>query len=199
MITSVFICFATPHFKLPQYNYGRGGGGGQSQQISFHKILIKCCFNVILFLLFSGLVPPAVRFRGSKAIAAYRRALEKGKTRVVRVRIILIGATGVGKTSLLNALHGKFKMEAALDEDELMARKTFVYDLVPSWEASGPPTRPWGSYLEAEHLIRKVLSQSKVSNLKELLFSIKRWQPPSGPYMDWPTHHLKGNANTLCH
>lgn len=238
-----------------------------------------------MYLLFSGHVPPAVRFGGSKSIAAYRRALKNGKTTVARVRIILIGATGAGKSSLLNALYRKFSMDAPLDEDEffayrecvfkseaseflvplrkppkppafltspwvsildegeLMACREFVYKcgasdflvplwkppafftspwlpildenelmawieivcesgapkfLVPSWELTRFPTPPWASILAQEPFLRRFLSQNKVS-LRELLFPVKERQPPSGPYMDWSTHHLKGNANTLYH
>lgn len=238
-----------------------------------------------MYLLFSGLVPPAVRFRGSKSIAAYRRALKNGKTTVARVRIILIGAAGAGKSSLLNALYRKFNMDAPLDEDEFfadrecvfrsgaseffvplwkppkpptfltspwvsildedefMACREFVFKcgasdflvpfwepsvfitspwvpildenelrawreivcesgapkfLVPSWELTGFPTPPWASILAQEPFLRRFLSQNKVS-LRELLFPVKERQPPSGPYMDWSTLHLKGNANTLYH
>lgn len=236
-------------------------------------------------LLFSGLVPPAVRFRGSKSIAAYRRALKYGKTTVARVRIILIGATGAGKSSLLDALYRKFNMQCTnapldedeffprrecvfksgasefsvplwkppkvptllkspwvsiLDEDELMACQEFVFKcgaseffsplwkrctyitspwvpnldeelmrwgdfvcesgapkfLVPSWELTRFPTAAWASILAKEPFLRRFLLQNKVS-LRELLFPVKERQPPSGPYMDWSTHHLKGNANTL--
>lgn len=151
-----------------------------------------------MYLLFSGLVPPAVRFRGSKSIAAYRRALKNGKTMVVRARVILIGATGAGKSSLLNALHQKFSMDASLDKDELMAWRETVCEfgaqkyLVPSRELSESPTRPWAPFLVEEPFLRTFLSRKFIS-----LVDLLEWRPPSGPYMDWPTHRLKGNANTL--
>ena len=134
---------------------------------------IKFCFNVV-HLLFSGLVPPAVGCRGSKSIAAYKRALKNGKTMVLRGQVILIGATEAGKSSLLNVLHQKFNIDASLDEDELMALSETGFKfgaskyLVPSWELTESPTRPW-----------------------------EEWWTPSGSYMYWPTHLLKGNANTL--
>ena len=175
-----------------------------------------------MYLLFSDLIPPAVRCRGSKAIAAYRRALEKGKTRDFRVPILLIGAARAGKSSLRKALlRGKFnKHEASklgvdvdgpLDKDELMAWSTcqaftniVVSDLrttqfeanqflVPSWKPTKSP-QPWASYLEKRDLLRKGSSQSKVSSLEELLSFVKDVQPPSGPFTDWLTLHLKGNA-----
>ena len=70
--------------------------------------------------------------RGSKAKAAYRRALENGKTCDVRVRIMLIGEGKAGKTSLKRSLKGeKFNkheastlgvdMEAPLLKDGLKA------------------------------------------------------------------------------
>ena len=55
----------------------------------------------------ADLIPPAVVARGSKAKAAYRRALENGKTRDVRVRIMLIGESKAGKTSLKRFLKGE--------------------------------------------------------------------------------------------
>ena len=54
-----------------------------------------------------GRFPPAVVARGNKAKAAYRRALENGKTRDVRVRIMLIGEGKAGKTSLKRFLKGE--------------------------------------------------------------------------------------------
>ena len=54
-----------------------------------------------------GLIPPAVVARGNKAKAAYRRALENGKTRDVRVRIMLIGEGKAGKTILKRFLKGE--------------------------------------------------------------------------------------------
>lgn len=133
-----------------------------------------------MYLLFSGLVPPAVRSRGSKSIAAYMRALKNGKTMVVPVRVILIGATGAGKSSLLNALHRKFSMDVPLDEDELMVWRDTVWELVKF------PERSWAPFL-----VRNVSSRG------DLPFHVEEWQPPSGPFMESPAHLLKGNANNL--
>lgn len=115
-----------------------------------------------MYLLFSGLVPPAVRFRGSKSIAAYRRALKNGKTTVARVRIILIGATGAGKSSLLDALYRKFNMDAPLDEDEFFPYRERVFKSGASeffLPLSKPPkaptflTSPWVSFLDENELM----------------------------------------------
>lgn len=46
-------------------------------------------------------------------MAAYRRALKKGKTYDKRVKVLLIGQGRVGKTSIARALRGE-----AFDEDE---------------------------------------------------------------------------------
>ena len=54
-----------------------------------------------------GIIPPAVVARGDNAKAAYRRALENGKTRDVRARIMLIGEGKAGKTSLKRSLKGE--------------------------------------------------------------------------------------------
>lgn len=57
-----------------------------------------------------GLIPLSFFARGSKARAAYNRALENGKTWDSRVRVMLIGESGAGKTSLKRTLKGeKFK------------------------------------------------------------------------------------------
>ena len=45
--------------------------------------------------------------RGSKAKAAYNRALKHGKTCDTRVRIMLIGPDGAGKTSVKRSLKGE--------------------------------------------------------------------------------------------
>lgn len=133
-----------------------------------------------MYLLFSGLVPPAVRSRGSKSIAAYMRALKNGKTMVVPVRVILIGATGAGKSSLLNALHRKFSMDVPLDEDELTAWIETVCELADF------PERSWVPFM-----------LGNVSSPGDLPFHVKEWQPPSGPLMESPADLLKGNANNL--
>lgn len=130
-----------------------------------------------MYLLFSGLVPSAVRSRGSKSIAAYMRALKNGKTMVVPVRVILIGATGAGKSSLLNALRKKFIMDIPLDGYEQMVWRDTVGEVMND---------PWVPFLLQE-----------VSRRGDLPFQVEQWWPPSRPFMDWPTHLLKGNANTL--
>lgn len=130
-----------------------------------------------MYLLFLGLVPPAVRFRGSKSIAAYTRALKNGKTMVVRVQVILIGATGAGKSSLLNALHGKFSMDIPLDKYEKMVWRETAFELM---------TDAWVPFLLRE-----------VSRRGDLPFHVEEWRPSRRSFMDWPTHLLKGNANTL--
>lgn len=133
-----------------------------------------------MYLLFSGLVPPAVRSRGSKSIAAYMRALKNGKTMVVPVRVILIGATGAGKSSLLNALRRKFSMDVPLGKDELMAWSETV------WEVTEFPTQPWVPFL-----VRNVSSPG------DLPFHVEEWRPRRRPLLEWPAHLLKGNANNL--
>lgn len=61
-----------------------------------------------------GLIPPAILARGTKARAAYRRALEHGKTCDIRVRVMLIGQDHAGKTSVKRSLKGdKFNKDEA--------------------------------------------------------------------------------------
>ena len=52
------------------------------------------------------LVPPEIQARGIEAERAFQRALKKGKVRVYRGRIMLIGQNRAGKTSLKKSLLG---------------------------------------------------------------------------------------------
>lgn len=71
---------------------------------------ILCLSNV--FVSHTGLIPLRFFARGSKARAAYKRALANGKTWDSRVRVMLIGESGAGKTSLKRTLKGeKFNNE----------------------------------------------------------------------------------------
>ena len=55
---------------------------------------------------FSQLVPPEIQARGIEAEHAFQRALKKGKVRVYRGRVMLIGQNRAGKTSLKKSLLG---------------------------------------------------------------------------------------------
>lgn len=55
----------------------------------------------------AGLIPEEILARGQKARAAYKRALQKGRTRDTRVRFMVIGQDRVGKTSLKRSLKGE--------------------------------------------------------------------------------------------
>ena len=55
---------------------------------------------------FSLLVPPEIQARGIEAEHAFQRALKKGKVRVYRGRVMLIGQNRAGKTSLKKSLLG---------------------------------------------------------------------------------------------
>ena len=68
----------------------------------------------ITLFCFTGLIPPAILARGGKAKAAYKRALEHGKTCDIRVRVMLIGQDHAGKTSVKRSLKGeKFNRDEA--------------------------------------------------------------------------------------
>ena len=132
-----------------------------------------------------GIIPPAVLARGNKAKAAYRRALENGKTRDVRVRIMLIGEGKAGKTSLKRSLKGEnfnkheastlgVDMDAPLLKDGLkawIARKTVenisVFDhratqLVVR-QLSEPDGYPTSDLAKAKYPARKVFSCSEAN------------------------------------
>lgn len=51
-------------------------------------------------------VPPEIQARGVEAEHAFQRALKKGKVRVYRGRVMLIGQNRAGKTSLKKSLLG---------------------------------------------------------------------------------------------
>ena len=61
--------------------------------------------NINPFLL--DLTPAYVRARGEKALAAYNRALDTGRTNDKRVKVLLVGQDRVGKTSLSKYLRGE--------------------------------------------------------------------------------------------
>ncbi|XP_067018708.1 uncharacterized protein [Acropora muricata] len=50
--------------------------------------------------------PPEIHLRGPRALEAYYKALEEGKTRVKRIPLMLIGQDRSGKTSLKKSLKG---------------------------------------------------------------------------------------------
>ena len=52
------------------------------------------------------MTPPEINLRGPRALEAYNKALTKGKTRVKRIPIMLIGQERSGKTSLKKSLLG---------------------------------------------------------------------------------------------
>ncbi|XP_068753269.1 D-inositol 3-phosphate glycosyltransferase-like [Montipora capricornis] len=54
--------------------------------------------------LYCSSVPPEILARGSKAVYAYQKALQTGKVKVYRGRIIILGQPRAGKTSLKKSL-----------------------------------------------------------------------------------------------
>ena len=52
------------------------------------------------------MTPPEIHLRGPRALEAYYKALEEGKTRVRRIPLMLIGQARSGKTSLKKSLKG---------------------------------------------------------------------------------------------
>ena len=53
------------------------------------------------------MIPPEITRRGPQAVEAYRRALRKGKEKIPRCSLQILGEERVGKTSLLRSLTGK--------------------------------------------------------------------------------------------
>ena len=84
-----------------------------SYVISYHIVLYynhDFCrgINGLLSFLLSchPSVPPEIQARGIEAEHAFQRALKKGKVRVYRGRVMLIGQNRAGKTSLKKSLLG---------------------------------------------------------------------------------------------
>ena len=54
-----------------------------------------------------AVIPPEIKRRGPQAVEAYRRALRRGKEKIPRCSLQILGEERVGKTSLLRSLTGK--------------------------------------------------------------------------------------------
>jgi len=61
------------------------------------------------------IIPPEIKKRGKEAEEIYRRALRKGKKRIPRCNLLVLGEERVGKTSLIRLLVGK-KFISELDK-----------------------------------------------------------------------------------
>jgi len=55
----------------------------------------------------SPVIPPEIKKRGKRAEEIYRRALRKGRKRIPRCNLLVLGEQRVGKTSLIRLLMGK--------------------------------------------------------------------------------------------
>ena len=87
------------------------------------------------------MIPVYVRARGERAVAAYNRALEKGRTYDKRVKILLVGQDRVGKTSLRKSLTGE-----PFDVNE---RSTDGVQMIPPVKNAG--TDAWRNHASLEH------------------------------------------------
>ena len=61
----------------------------------------------MIFVDIASLVPAEISARGHLAIKAYNKAVQEGKTRVIRVPVMFIGQARSGKTSLKKSLKGE--------------------------------------------------------------------------------------------
>ena len=64
------------------------------------------CFIPIPLLLVTDILPEILK-RGEEAVHVYKQALKNGKTQIPRVKFVLLGEAGHGKTSLLRLLEGE--------------------------------------------------------------------------------------------
>ena len=74
--------------------------------------------------------------RGKRAVEAYQRALETGKTLDGRVKISLIGQDRVGKTSLGKALKGEQFNPNEKSTDGVQMHKPLTYADLQPWKNS---------------------------------------------------------------
>ena len=72
-----------------------------SNDLFYRPLIINAC----LFLP-DSFVPPEIRARGPEAELAFQKALQNGKVKVYRGRIMLLGQDRAGKTSLKKSLLG---------------------------------------------------------------------------------------------
>ena len=72
-----------------------------------HFTLIFWRFYLVNSTFSLDFIPASVRARGEKALAAYNKALENGRTYDRRVKVLLVGQDRVGKTSLSKNLRGE--------------------------------------------------------------------------------------------
>jgi len=75
----------------------------------------------------SPVIPPEIKKRGKEAEESYRKALRKGKKKILRCNLLVLGEQRVGKTSLIRLLMGK---EFILELDQTHGIDNQVVDTV---------------------------------------------------------------------
>lgn len=99
--------------------------------------------------------------RGKKALEAYRRALKSGKTYDKRVKILLIGNDGVGKTSVGKALKGEEFNENEEERDGVLMSEALKNATVKPWRNSATQRKSSAyKYRCAEYIRQNLLSES---------------------------------------
>ena len=89
-----------------------------------------------------SLVPAEILARGSMAIKAYKKALEQGMTRVMRVPIMIIGQERSGKTSLKKSLKGQL-FNPQEESTHLIERDPSYFSVTTEmWKAGETETEP---------------------------------------------------------
>lgn len=82
------------------------------------------------------MIPTYILARGKKAFDAYRRALTSGKTNDKRVKVLLIGDDGVGKTSVGKALKGEEFNENEAERDGVLMSEAIKNATTKPWRNS---------------------------------------------------------------
>ena len=83
-------------------------------------------------------IPPEIKKRGPKAEEAYRKALRKGKKKILRCGLQILGEQLVGKTSLLRLLTGKEFIENLDRTHGIDNQQVDTVDIRPISMASSP-------------------------------------------------------------
>ena len=89
-----------------------------------------------------SLVPAEILARGSMAIKAYKKALEQGMTRVMRVPIMIIGQERSGKTSLKKSLKGQLFSPEEKSTHLIERDPSYFSVTTEMWKAGATETEP---------------------------------------------------------
>ena len=152
------------------------------------------------------IVPAEIKKRGEKAVKGYIAALRKGKKKMPRCKLVILGEAGVGKTNLLNLLTGE-KFVSTHEETEgvdISLVNTFDID-TKTWKKSAGvggddeyrriAATEIASHLKDTKSDDKATVSSTPESLQQIFHSILRKYPqPSKPKLFTTTGHHTRSA-----